>query len=337
MLARRTLIIGAGGVAAAARNARAQTTAPPSPVPPSPTLAFPTRPVRLVVGIPPGGAPDVIARLLAERLSAAWGHPVVVDNRPAASGNLAAQAVARGEPDGHTLFFAHASVLLLNEVLTRDVPFNGERDFAPISLLMTTPFMLACRPDFPAATLADLRAAARGKPGGITFATLSATGLPRFVVERVRAALGVEMTNVPYASMSGAVQDVIAGRVDLLADGTPVIAPQVRAGALKALAITSPTRDPALPDVPAAAESVPGFSSKGWFGLLAPAATPGPVVRRIAADARQVLAEPALRARLLRDFGADTVAGTPGEFAASLAEDRRIYREVVRQTGILAD
>jgi tripartite-type tricarboxylate transporter receptor subunit TctC len=327
MPSRRRLIAAGGAIVAAGVVRRASAADPP----------FPTRPVRLLVGIPAGGAPDVIARILAERLSAVWGQPVLVDNRPAASGNLAAQAVARSEADGHTLFFAHASVLLLNEALTRDVPFNTERDFAPISLLMTTPFMVACRPGLQAATLADLREVARGKPGGVTFATLSATGLPRFVVERVKWALGTEMTNVPYATMSGAVQDVIAGRVDLLADGTPVITPQVRAGALKALAVTSPARDPALPAVPAAAESIPGFSSKGWFGLLAPAATPQPVLRRIAEDSRRVLADEALRARLLRDFGADTVAGTPAEFAASLAEDRRIYREVIRQVGILVD
>ena len=143
MLSRRGLIAGVGGVAASTGAGRAQTAAPP----------FPVRPVRMIVGIPAGGAPDVIARILADRLAATWGQPVIVDNRPAASGNLAAQAVARGEPDGHTLFFAHASVLLLNEALTRDVPFNTERDFAPISLLMTTPFMLACRPGLPAAGL----------------------------------------------------------------------------------------------------------------------------------------------------------------------------------------
>ncbi|TPG38359.1 tripartite tricarboxylate transporter substrate binding protein [Roseomonas nepalensis] len=315
------------GIAAAgvARGARAQ-----DPV-------FPARPVRLLVGIPAGGAPDVIARLLADRLGALWGQPVVVDNRPAASGNPAAGAVAAAAPDGHTLLFAHASLLLLNEALMRNVPFNGERDFAPVSLLATTPFIVACQPGAPYATLDELKAWARGRPAGVTFATLSATGLPRFVGERVKAALGIPMVNVPYVSMAGAVQDVAAGRVDLLIDGTPVITPQIRGGFLKGLALTSTERDPVIPGVPAAAETIPGFTSRGWFGLLGPAGMPEGVVRRVAEDARRVLSQPEMRERLRRDFGADVVAGTPGEFAASLSADRAVYRRLVAEVGATLD
>ena len=297
--------------------------------------AFPTRPVRLLVGIPAGGAPDVIARLLADRLGALWGQPVVVDNRPAASGNPAAGAVATAPPDGHTLLFAHASLLLLNEGLMRNVPFNGDRDFTPVSLLATTPFIVASRPGAPYAGLDGLRA--RGRPEGITFATLSATGLPRFVGERVKTALGIPMVNVPYVSMAGAVQDVAAGRVDLLIDGTPVITPQIRGGFLKGLAVTSAERDPAIPDVPTAAETIPGFTSRGWFGLLGPAAVPEGVLRRIADDVRRVLSQPGMRERLRRDFGADVVAGTPAEFAASLSADRAVYRRLIAEVGASLD
>ena len=294
---------------------------------------FPSRPVKFLVGMPAGGAPDVIARILADRLSAQWGQPVIVDNRPAASGNLAAQAVARGETDGHTLLFAHASMLLLNEGLMRNVPFNGERDFTPVSLLMSTPFMVAARPGMPASTLAELGAYARSRPGPVTFATISATGLPRFVGERLRTSLGIEMVNVPYSAMSGAVQDTIAGRVDLLIDGTPVITPQAKGGFLKALAVTSPARFPGIEEVPTAAESIPGFSSKGWFGLLGPAGMPEATVQHVAEAARSVLAVPELRARLLQDFGGEVVAGTPAEFRTSLVQDRRVYRELIAQVG----
>ncbi len=323
MLQRRHLIAG-GTAALAAWGAPAARAQDP---------AFPTRPVRLLVGIPAGGAPDVIARILAERLSTVWRQPVVVDNRGAASGNLAAQAVAQAEPDGHTLLFAHASLILLNDGLMRDVPFNVEADFAPISLLIRTPFMVASRAALPADTLGGLRDYARGRPEGLTFATLSATGLPRFVGERIKAALGVPLVNVPYTTMAGAVQDTIAGRVDLLIDGTPVITPQLRAGGLKALAITSPERFAGLEGVPTAAESIPGFTSRGWFGLMGPSAMPRPLVARIAEDVKGALAAPDLRARLRRDFGAETAASAPAEFAASLAEDRAVYRALIREVG----
>ena len=324
MPTRRSIIAGAAA-AGMARTAGAQ------------DVAFPTRPVRLLVGIPAGGAPDVIARLLADRLGALWAQPVVVDNRPAASGNPAAGAVVTAAPDGHTLLFAHASLLLLNEGLMRNVPFKGDRDFTPVSLLATTPFIVACQPGAPYANLDELRALARGRPEGITFATLSATGLPRFVGERVKAALGIPMVNVPYVSMAGAVQDVAAGRVDLLIDGTPVITPQIRGGFLKGLAVTSAERDPAIPDVPTAAETIAGFTSRGWFGLLGPAAMPEGVVRRIADDARRVLSQPEMRERLRRDFGADVVAGTPAEFAGSLLSDRAVYRRLIAEVGASLD
>lgn len=299
---------------------------------------FPTRPVRLFVGIPVGGAPDVVARLLADRLSALWGQPVIVDNRPSASGNPAAAAVARGEPDGHALLFGHTSLLALNEGLMRNVPFDGDRDFAPISLMVYTPFVVAARPGAPFSTLAELRGFARGRAEPVTFATLSANGVPRFVGERMKAALGVAMLNVPYNnSMSGAVQDTATGRVDLLIDGTPVVTPQIRGGFLKGLAVTSPARDPAIPAVPAAAETIPGFSALGWFGLLGPAAMPEAAVRKVSDDVRRILTAPEMRDRLRRDFGADVVAGTPAEFASAYAADRALYRRLIAEAGAPVD
>ncbi|TPG38362.1 tripartite tricarboxylate transporter substrate binding protein [Roseomonas nepalensis] len=323
-LPRRDLLAAALALPALARGAAAQG-------------AFPSRPVRLLVGAPPGGAPDVAARLMGDALAARWRQPVVVDNRPAANGNLAAQAAARAEPDGHTLLLAQASILVLNEGLMRNVPFDTDRDFAPVSLLMNTPFLLAARPDLPASNLSELRALAKERGGRMTFATSSPVNLPRFAVEMMKAALGFEMGNVPYSTTSGALQDTMTGRTDLVIDGTPVIAPQVRGGQLKALCVTSPARFPLLEDIPAAAETIPGFSSMGWFGLVGPKAMPAATVERIAADTRAVLEIPEIRGRLLRDFGAETVASPPADFARFLAAERLLYRGLIKEVGASID
>ena len=298
---------------------------------------FPSRPIRIVIGAPPGSAPDVAARLMGESLSVRWRQPVVVDNRPAGNGNIAGQTVARAEPDGHTLLLAQASILVLNEGLMRDVPFSTERDFVPISMLMNTPFLLAARRDLPANNLTELRALARERGGRMTFATSSPVNLPRFAVEMMKGALGMEMSNVPYSTTSGALQDTIMGRTDLVIDGTPVITPQVRGGQLKALCVTSPARFPMIEDIPTAAETIPGFSSMGWFGLVGPRAMPAETVERIAADMRAVLQVPDISQRLLRDFGAEVVASPPADFARFLATERQLYRGLIKEVGATID
>jgi tripartite-type tricarboxylate transporter receptor subunit TctC len=294
---------------------------------------FPSRPVRLLIGVAPGGAPDVAARLMAERLSAAWRQPVVADNRPAGNGSLAAQALAAGDADGHALLYAHASLLVLNEGLMRSPGYNSQRDFAPVTLLMTTPFVIVARPGLPADDLPGLIALARARPGAVTFATSSAVNQPRFAGELLKRVAGVDMVNVPYASVPGAIQDTIAGRVDVMIDGTPALIPQVRAGMLKALALTSPERFPGLEEVPVAAETYPGFSSIGWFGMMAPRAVPQATLARIAGDFSAVLGEPELRGRLLRDFGAKVEAAGPEVFATFLARERETYRPLIREVG----
>ena len=311
-----------------------------SPVLASPTRAqgggFPSRPIRLVLGAGPGSAPDVAARLMSERLSALWRQPVVIDNRPAANGNLAAQLVAGAEADGHALLFAQASILILNEFLMRNPGFAAERDFAPLSMLMATPFLIATRPGLPANTLSELVAMARARPGQMTFATSSGTNLPRFAGELLKRAAGIDMVNVPYSSIAGAVQDTIAGRTDIMIEGTPVLSPQVRAGAMKPIAITSAQPFPGLEVAPVALD-FPGFNSVGWFGLVGPKAMPTALVQRIAGDVRAVLAVPEMRDRLARDFGAETVASEPDDFAGFLARERETYGRLIRELGVVID
>lgn len=320
---RRALLAGCAAALAAPPVARAQ--------------GFPARPVRLLIGVAPGGAPDVAARLMAERLSAAWRQPVVVDNRPAGNGSLAAQALVAGDADGHALLYAHASLLVLNEGMMRRPGYSTERDFAPVTLLMTTPFVIAARPGLPANTLPELVALARARPGQVTFATSSGTNLPRFAGELLKRAAGVDMVNVPYASVPGAIQDTIAGRVDVMIDGTPALIPQVRAGTMKAVALTSPERFPGLEDVPVVAEAYPGFASVGWFGVVAPRKAPAEAVARIAGDLRDVLAALELRERLLRDFGAKVEADGPEAFARFLAGERQKYAGLIREVGATLD
>lgn len=299
--------------------------------------AFPARPIRMVLGAGPGSAPDVAARLMSEQLAIRWRQPVVVENRQAANGNLAAQLVAGAEGDGHTLLFAQASILLLNQYLMRNPGFDPERDFAPISMLMATPFLICTGPSHPARTLAELVALARERPGALNFATSSGTNLPRFAGELLKQAAGIDLVNVPYSSMAGGVQDVIAGRCDLMIEGTPVLTPQVRSGQMRALAITGSEPFPGLEAVPLVAASYPGVTSVGWFGLVGPRAMPGALVRRIGADVAEVLAAPELRARLLRDFGSRTVASDPGGFADFLRQERDTYRPLIARVGATLD
>ena len=305
----------------------------------APALAqsFPARAIRMVLGAGPGSAPDVAARLMSDQLSTRWRQPVVVENRPAANGNLAAQLVAGAEGDGHTLLFAQASILLLNQYLMRNPGFDPQRDFAPISMLMATPFLLCAGPGHAVRSLADLVAAARAAPGRLTFATSSGTNLPRFAGELLCRAAGIEMTNVPYSSMAGAVQDTIAGRCDFIIEGTPVLTPQVRGGQMRALGITGAEPFPGLEDVPLIAAAHPTVTSVGWFGLVGPKSMPSALVRRIQADAADVLAQPALRERLLRDFGSRTVASDPDAFAAFLESERALYRPLIAQVGATLD
>ncbi|WP_426959380.1 Bug family tripartite tricarboxylate transporter substrate binding protein [Muricoccus radiodurans] len=293
--------------------------------------AFPSRPVRVVVPAAPGSAPDSAMRILAERLSATWRQAVVVDNRPGAGGNIGAAAAARAEADGHVLLFTQATPLVLNQHIMRAMPFDPARDLAPVTLMMTTPFILAARPELGVRSLAELKGAAARAPQGLTFATSGATSLPRFAGERIARGLGLALTNVPYNGSPAAVQDTIAGRTDLVIDGTPLLTPQIRAGTLVPLAITAVGRFPGLETIPTVAEAVPGYAMGGWFALMAPAGTPAAVVGRVSTDARSVLADPVIRARLLNEFGAEVSADGPAALAEFIASERATLGRLVRE------
>ncbi|WP_043834104.1 Bug family tripartite tricarboxylate transporter substrate binding protein [Muricoccus aerilatus] len=318
---RRTLLATAVALGAATRprSARAQ------------AGTFPSRPVRVIVAASAGSAPDTAMRLLADRLAARWRQPVVVDNRPGAAGNIGAQAAARAEADGHVLLFSQASPLVLNQHLMRAMPFDPARDLAPITLVMNTPFILAAHAGLGLRSLADLAARGRQPGRALTLATSGATSLPRFAGEEIARGLGITLANIPYNGSPAAVADIIAGRTDLVIDGTPLLAPQVRSGTLVPLAITAADRMPGLEVIPTVAETVPGFARGGWFALLAPSATPPGVIERVASDATAVLAAPELRARLLNELGAIVSADGPAALASLLAAERNTLGRLVRE------
>lgn len=300
-----------------------------------PQGTFPSRPVRVIVGTAAGSAPDTAMRLLAPRFEAAWGQPVVVDNRPGAGGNLGAATVVRAEPDGHTLLFAHATTIVLNQHLMRAMPFDPARDLTPITLLMTTPFLVAARPGLGIRNLAELASLAGRRE--LTFGTSGATTLPRLTGEALARAAGVNLLNVPYGGSPAALTDTLAGRTDLIIDGTPLLTPQIRAGNLVPIAITSATRFPGLEEVPAIAETYPGLALGGWFGMMGPAGLAIATVARIAADAERILGEGPLRARLLSDYGAVAEVGGPDAFARFTATERETLGRLVATVGLRAE
>lgn len=325
IILRRTLLRGAGVAPLLAMERRADAQG-----------AFPARPVRVLIGDGPGSPADLTMRVLTERLSARWQQPVIVDNRPGASGTLATGAVARAEATGHTMFMAQTTHMVLNEHLMPNLPFNAARDLMPIVHVVSTPFIVCARPDLPAISLAELVSLAR-KGDELTFATSGATTLPRFTGERLAQAGGFRMLNIAYNTGPAALQDTAAGRTDLVVGAPAAIVPQVRAGRLKAICMTSAGRFPGLEDIPAASETLPGFSSVGWLGLIGPAGMPPEVADRIAADVTAALAAPEVRERLQRDLGAEPVGGTPAAFGAFVAEQRETYRQLTRALNLVVD
>jgi tripartite-type tricarboxylate transporter receptor subunit TctC len=236
-----------------------------------------TRPVRLVVPFPPGGPTDTIARLVAPRVEQGWGHPLVVENRGGAGGNIGTAEVARAAPDGHTLLLV-ASSHAINPSIFRSLPYDPVRDFAPVALLASSPFVLVVHPSVPANSLAELVALVRAQPGRWNYASASNGSGNHLAMEMLKAATGVDLVHVPYAGAAPATTDLLAGQVPIMFNNMVSAVPHIPTGRLRALAVSGPARTPALPEVPAVAETLPGFDASTWYGILAPAGTPPAIV-----------------------------------------------------------
>ncbi len=294
---------------------------------------FPNGPVRGIVPFAAGSATDTVARLFGEKMREVLGQPVVVENRAGANGLIGAEAVARAPADGQTLLFGTNSTNAAANALFRRVPFDMERDFAPVSLLCSVPLLVAVAANSPHRTLADLLAAARARPEGITYASASAS--QRVSTEMLASMAGVKLLHVPYRASPAAVQDLIAGRVDLFVADQAVILPGVQGGQLRALGVTTKERSAQLPDVPSVAEQgLPDYEIFAWFVLCAPAATPARALERLNAAARHAGADATLRERLGTGMGMTVKTGSPEEARAFMRAETVKWTNAIRAAGI---
>ena len=298
---------------------------------------YPTRPIRLVVPFPAGGTTDILARSVAQKLTEAWGQPVVVDNRPGAAGNIGAELVAKSPADGYTLLMGTVGTHAINASLYAKMPYDHVKDFVPVILVAGVPNVLVVNPAVPANSVQELIVYAKANPGKLNFASSGSGTSIHLAGELFKVSAGVQMTHIPYKGSSPALQDLIGGQVQLMFDNLPSALPQIKGGKLRALAVTSSTRAAVLPDVPTVAESgLPGFEASSWFGVLAPAGTPPAIVTRINAEVAKWLASPEARDKLLSQ-GANAVGGTPEDFARHIQVETAKWAKVVKESGAKVD
>ena len=297
--------------------------------------AYPDKPIRLVVPFPPGGAADVVGRVLAARLSTALGQPVVVDNRAGASGNIGAEAAAKSAPDGYTLLLGAITSHSISQTLDKAVVrYNFEKDLAPIAIVGSVPFVFVVNPSVPANTLKELIALAKSKPGELTFASGGAGGPQRLAAEMFMRSAGIQMVHVPYKGSAPAMTDLVGGQVMTMIESVPSALPHVRAGKLRALAVATPQRISMMPDVPTASEAgLPGFEAGSTFGLLAPTGTPKDIVSKLNQETVKLLALPEVKEQLLNQ-GAYAAITTPEQAAARIHEEVEMWAKVIREAGI---
>lgn len=298
--------------------------------------AYPSRAIKVIVPFPAGQASDTIARLVGEQLGRALGQAVVVENRPGAGGNIGSEAGARSAPDGYTLTMATAALPISKNVYKK-LPFDPARDFEPVSLMTVTPLVLIARPSLPASDVASLVELARKQPGKLTFASSGQGTSHHLSGELLKAVAGVDILHVPYKGSAPAHVDLMGGSVDIMFDNILPVSPHVKSGKLKALAVTTKSRAPSMPDVPTMAESgYPNFEAVAWFGLLAPAGTPAPIVERLSAEVNRILKSPEINARLT-GMGANVMGTTPQEFSAFMKAEIEKWAPVVKRANIVLD
>lgn len=296
--------------------------------------AFPSRPVTLVVPFPPGGGTDTGGRVIAEQLSRRWGQPVLVDNRGGAAGQIGADMVAKAKPDGYTLLLGNIGTQAINPSLYPKLPYDAATAFAPVSLVAELPLAMMVNPSVPAKTPGEFIALAKSRPGQLTYSSSGAGGAPHLAAEMFKDQTGTFVLHVPYRGGGPAIADLLAGHVQLSFMTVLEASGNIKAGKLRALAVTGDKRVPALPDVPTLSESVlPGFNAISWIGLLAPAGTPKEVVDKIAADVRAVLADEAVQARFAA-LGGVPRATTPQAFGKLISDDRQRYAQIIRSRNI---
>jgi tripartite-type tricarboxylate transporter receptor subunit TctC len=295
--------------------------------------AYPSKPVRFIVPSAAGGGTDIIARAIAQKLSEALGQQFVVENKPGAGQMIGIEAAARSPADGHTLLMA-ASTLAINPIMYKKVSYDPLRDFAPITQAASLPNVLVVNPSLPVASVRDLIALAKREPGRLAYASAGVGTSPQMSIELLKSMAGIDMLHVPYKGTTPGVVDLLAGQVQLMTPNVLTALPHIKAGKLRALAVTSGKRSDALPDVPTIAEAgVPGYESVQWYGVLAPAGTPRDIVQRLYTEIAKALRAGDVRERLAAD-GAEPVGNTPEEFAAFIRAEIGKWAKVAKAAGI---
>lgn len=297
--------------------------------------AYPDKPIRMLVGFPPGGAADILGRFAAQGLAAGLGQQVVVDNRGGAGGVIATEIVGHANPDGYTLLFTSIPHVI-NPHLYKKVDYDALKDFAPVVQFVSVPLMLAVTNGLPAKSIKELIALARAKPGDLNYASSGNGASSHLAMELFMNMAGVKMNNITYKGTGPLLSDLISGQTQLTIASAVPLSPQVRAGKVRGLAVTGPKRAAAFPDVPTIAETVPGYEVVNWFGVLAPAATPKAIVTRLNAELNRALANPDLKEKLLAQT-AEAAGGTPEAFAAIIKADYAKWGKVVKAINLKID
>ena len=297
---------------------------------------FPERPVRIVVALPPGGSPDAIARTIAQGLQGVWPHPVVVENRPGGSQNIASDLVAKSAPDGYTWLVAPDNVFSVNPFLGKQ-PFDPMADLAPVTLLARIQFLLVVHPSVPAKSVSELVAHARSRPGELNFGS-SGAGSPQFLDGTLLGQLsGAKLSHVPYKGAAPAVTDLLAGRIQIWIGAANSLLPHIRADKLRLLATAASQRFGQLPDTPTVSEAgLPGFALYPWIGLFVPGKTPAEIIARINGETNRILGLPEVKARLVPQ-GMDLATGSPEDLSRLIRDDRERWGKVIREAGIKAE
>jgi tripartite-type tricarboxylate transporter receptor subunit TctC len=297
--------------------------------------AYPTRPVRLIVPFGPGGGTDIVARLIGQWLSERIGQTFVIENRPGAGGNLGTEAVVRAPPDGYTLAVIGAPSAI-NATLYHNLTFNFVRDIAPVAIIVRFPNVMVVNPSVPAKTVPEFIAYANTNPGKLNMASPGSGSTPHVFGELFRMMTGVNMVHAPYRSVAAGMTDMLSGQVQVIFGTSASTLEYIRAGTLRALAVTTATRSQTLPDLPAIAESVPGYEASGWFGVGAPRNTPAEIVDKLNREINACLADPKLQARIA-DLGGVALTGSPSDFGRLIAEETDKWAKVVRFSGAKAE
>ena len=300
--------------------------------------SYPDKPIRMVVGFPPGGGTDVVARILAPRMSELLGQPIVIENRPGATGTVAAGQVAKAPPDGYTIMMGHVSVNAIAPALFSNLSYDVIKDFSPIAIAAAVPHLVVVHPSVKAASLRELIAHLKANPGKISFPSAGNGSMPHLAGEIFKSLAGVQVVHVPYKGSGQSMQDLLGGQHLVAFDTMPASSPHVRSGKLRALAVSSTTRVASFPDVPTAEEAgLAGYQVTTWYGLFAPPGTPAPIVGRLHADTVKAMQTPDTRAKL-EGIGADgTVSRSPEEFAALVRADTARYAKIVKDIGLRID